>query len=98
MRCRSSTRCGSPRVLSRWLIASPAWPPPITRVWTRSTGTAFALAARSGPGRGADDPAPERGEIALLGPEAAIDQVPAHAFRHRQRKWRHQPSGGDVVV
>src|ERR1700736_3640321 len=59
------------------------------------------LSARGPPGgsrRGADDPAPERGEIALLGLEAAIDQIPAHAFRYAQGKRRHQPSGGEVVV
>src|SRR6202011_3990773 len=49
-------------------------------------------------GRGTDDPAPERGEIALLGAEAAIDQVPAHALRDTQRKRRDQPAGGEVVV
>src|SRR4029077_21074923 len=29
-----------------------------------------------------DDPAPERGKVALAGLEAAIEQVPAHALRH----------------
>ena len=48
--------------------------------------------------RGADDPAPERGEIALLVTKIAIDQIPAHALRHRQRKRRYQPPGGKIVV
>ena len=79
---RSSTRCESPRSFSRWLITSPAWPPPITSVSIFSSGMSLAPAARGGLCRGADDPAPERGEIALPGAEAAIDQIPAHAFRH----------------
>src|ERR1700675_1717326 len=98
MRCRSSTRCGNPRCLSRWLIVSPAWPPPTTSVSTCSTGMALALAATGGLHGGADDPAPERGKIALFGAEAAIDQIPAHALGHAERKRRHQPSGGEVVV
>src|SRR6476469_6000883 len=48
--------------------------------------------------RGADDPAPERGEVALLGPVAAIDQIPAHALGHRGREGSDKPSGGEVVV
>src|SRR6476646_10665608 len=102
MRCRSSTRWARPRCLSRWLITSPAWPPPMMSVWTCSTGMALnstdGLAARGRSGRGMDDPAPERGEIALPGLKAAIDQIPAHALRHRQGKRRDQPSGGEVVV
>ncbi len=47
---------------------------------------------------GADDPAPERGEIALLGVEAAIDEIPAHSLGHAECKRRHQPAGGEVVV
>src|SRR6266480_2722107 len=79
-------------------MASPAWPPPMIRVGTCSIGMAPAPAA-CGRSRGcANDPAPERGEIALLGLEAAIDQIPAHAFRHAQRKRRYQPSGGEIVV
>src|SRR3981189_408941 len=80
----------------RW--ATPAWPPPITSVSTCSTGSAASLAARGGAGRGADDPAPERGEIALLGLKTAIDQIPAHALGHAQRKRRDQPSSGEIVV
>ena len=30
--------------------------------------------------------------------EAAIDQIPAHALGHAQRKRRDQPSGGEIVV
>src|ERR1700687_797987 len=56
------------------------------------------LAARGRSRRGADDPTPERREIALLGSKTAIDQIPAHALRHRQRKRRDQPSGGEIVV
>src|ERR1700687_950821 len=102
MRCRSSTRWARPRCLRLWLIVSPAWPPPMISVSTCSSGMALnlddRLAARGRSGRGADDPAPERGEIALLGSKTAIDQIPAHAFRHAQRKRRDQPSGGEVVV
>ena len=61
----------------------------------------FADAALAPGGRhrgGAHDPAAEGGEVALLGPERAIDQVPAHALGHRQRKRRDQPAGGEVVV
>src|SRR4051812_34619141 len=64
----------------------------------RSAGTASVLAARGRQSRGADDPAAEGGEIALVGLEAAIEQVPAHALRHRQRKGRDEPAGGEVVV
>ena len=56
------------------------------------------FAARGGLRRRADDPAPERGEIALFGLKTAIDQIPAHALRHRQGKRRDQPSGGEIVV
>src|SRR5256885_11874617 len=98
MRCRSSTRCFSPRCFSRWLIVSPAWPPPITRVSTCSTGTAASLAPRGGLGRGADDPAAERGKVALLGAKAAIDQVPSHPLRHALRKRRDQPACREIVV
>src|SRR5437764_135186 len=56
------------------------------------------LAARRRLRRGTNDPAPEACEIALLALEAAIDQIPAHAFRHRQCKRRHQSPGGNVVV
>src|SRR6478672_5079360 len=102
MRCRSSTRWARPRCLSRWLITSPAWPPPMMSVCTCSTGMALnstdGLAARGGSGRGVDDPAPECGEVALGGLKAAIDQIPAHALRHRQGKRRHQPPGGEVIV
>src|SRR5580765_8568811 len=78
-------------------MASPAWPPPITSVSIRSAGMARALASGGGPGRGADDPAPEGGKIALGGAEVAIDQVPA-PLGHGQRKRRDQSSGGEVVV
>ena len=47
---------------------------------------------------GAHDPAAEGSEIALLGAEAVIDQIPAHALRHAQRKRRDQPAGGEIVV
>src|ERR1700681_3458143 len=101
MRCRSSTRCERPRCLSLWLITSPAWPPPMISVLTCSTGMAQSLAdglAERGRSRGgADDPAPERGEVTLPGLKTAIDQIPAHALRHRQGKGRDQPSGGEVV-
>src|ERR1700716_2966549 len=67
-----------------------------------STGMAVnladELAARGGSGCCADDPAPKRGEIALLGLKTSIDQIPTHAFRHRQCKRCDQPSGGEVVV
>src|SRR3954471_19345275 len=63
----------------------------------RSAGMARALAADRGPGGGADDPAPERGKVALAGAEVAIDQVPA-PLRDAQAKRRDQTSGGDVVV
>src|SRR5438874_11754787 len=83
-------------------MTSPAWPPPMMRVWTCSTGMALSpaneLAARGRSRRGVDNPAPERGEIALLGTKTAIDQIPAHALRHRQRKRRDQPSGGEIIV
>src|SRR5215211_2397996 len=98
MRCRSSTTCARLRCLSRWLIVSPAWPPPITSVLIRSTGIAGTPAPGGGFGRGADDPAAEGGKIALLGAEAAIDQVPAHVLGHAQRKRRHQPARREVVV
>src|SRR5882724_4550205 len=98
MRWRSSTRCGRPRCFSRWLMVSPAWPPPMTSVSMRSTGMARCLATAGRLRRGAHDPAPERGEIALLGAKTAIDQVPAHALRHAERKRRDQPPGGEVVV
>src|SRR5689334_11090499 len=98
MRWRSSTRCERPRCFSRWLMVSPAWPPPITSVSMRSAGMAPSLAARGRLRGGTHDPAPERGEIALLGAEAAIDQVPAHALGHAERKGRDQPPGGEVVV
>src|SRR5947207_14697121 len=101
IRCRSSTRCFKLRCLSRWLIVSPAWPPPMISVWTCSTGMANLadeLAARGRSRRGVDDPSPECGEIALPGLKTAIDQIPAHALRHRQGKRRDQPSGSEVVV
>src|SRR6266481_9971242 len=102
IRCRSSTRWARPRCFNRWLIVSPAWPPPMMRVWICSTGIAVSLAdelaARGRSRRGVDDPAPECGEIALPGLKTAIDQIPAHALRHRQGKRRDQPSGGEVVV
>ena len=44
------------------------------------------------------DPATERGEVALFGLKAAIDQVPAHAFGDGERERRHQPPRGEVVV
>src|SRR5258708_19725557 len=102
MRPRSRTRCESPCCLRRWLMVSPAWPPPMTSVSTRSIGMmshlARGFAARGGGRGGAHDPAPERDEVALLGLKAAIDQVPAHALGHAQRKRRDQPSRGEVVV
>ena len=67
----------------------------LTRLLARSGATSLENAMARG---GADDPAPERGEVALLGPEGAIDQVPAHALRHAERERRHQPPGGEVVV
>src|SRR5882672_5983135 len=106
IRCRSSTRCATPRCLRLWLIVSPAWPPPMISVFMCSIGIAMNLTCEFACGsavpgrscRGAHDPAPECGEIALPSLEAAIDQIPAHAFWHRQCKWRNQPTGGDVVV
>src|SRR5260370_9904514 len=79
-------------------MTSPAWPPPITSVSICSTGMALAPGAAGGLGCGADDPAPERGKIALPGAEVAIDQIPAHALGHAERKRRDQPSRGQVVV
>src|SRR5579859_5507190 len=79
-------------------MVSPAWPPPITSVSIASTGMALRCFARRGLRRRANNPAAERGEIALLDLKAAIDQIPAHALRHRQRERRRQPSGGEVVV
>src|SRR6266581_6471683 len=79
-------------------MTSPAWPPPITSVSIASAGMARALAAGGGLGRGADDPAPERGKVALGGAEVAIDQIPAHALGHAQGKRRDQSSGGEIVV
>src|SRR5262249_52079999 len=79
-------------------MVSPAWPPPITSVSTRSTGMAHALAAAGRLGSRAHDPAPERGKVALLGAKTAIDQIPAHALGHAERKRRDQASGGEIVV
>ena len=62
-----------------------------------ASGIACA-AARRRLGRGTDDPAAERGKVALLGVETAIEQVPAHALRHAELERRDQPSGGEVVV
>src|ERR1700712_5552121 len=70
----------------------------MTRVSICSTGMALTLAARGRLRRRANDPAPERGKIALLGAEAAIDQVPAHALGYAGVARRQQPSGGEVVV
>src|SRR5581483_10282942 len=42
-RLRSTTRCGRPRLLSMWLMASPACPPPMISVSTRSLTTAKSL-------------------------------------------------------
>src|ERR1700742_1289943 len=69
----------------------------MTSVSTLSAGMAL-LALRGRLGGGADDPAAEGGEIALLGAEAAIDQVPAHAFRDAQRKRRNKPARDEVIV
>src|SRR5579871_2323859 len=79
-------------------MVRPAWPPPMMSVGTRSICMASGLAACRRPGGGAHDPAAERSKIALLGLEAAIDQVPAHALGHREREWRDQPPGRKVVV
>src|SRR5438445_2486839 len=79
-------------------MASPAWPPPMISVSTCSTAMALAFSARSGLGCGANDPAAKRGKVALLGAKTAIDQVPAHALGHAERKRRDQPPGGEVVV
>src|SRR3954464_6952380 len=79
-------------------MTSPAWPPPITSVSICSVGMARTLAARGGLGRGADDPAPEGGEIALRGAEVAIDQIPAHALGHAQGKRRDQSPRGEIIV
>src|ERR1700759_3955137 len=99
MRPRSSTRCGKARRLRWCLIPTPAWLPPCTGVWTRSAGMARrpGLAGRR-LRRGADDPAPERREVTLFGPVAAIDQIPAHALGHRGRERSNKPSGGEIVV
>src|SRR5262249_50335077 len=59
---------------------------------------AGCLAARGRRRRGADDPAPERGEVALLGLESAMDQIPAHPLGHAEIKWGDQPAGGKVIV
>src|SRR5215475_13165038 len=79
-------------------MVRPAWPPPMTSVSTRSTGMARRPAAAGRLRRGAHDPAPEGGEVALLGAKTAIDQVPAHALGDAERKRRDQPSGGEIVV
>src|SRR5436190_14998371 len=79
-------------------MVSPAWPPPITSVSMRSAGMAHALAAAGRLCRGAHDPAPERGKIALLGAKTAIDQIPAHALGHAHTKRRDQPPGGEIVI
>src|SRR5262245_14151203 len=98
MRRRSITRCESPRCLRRWLMVRPAWPPPITSVSTRSAGMALLSGLARGLCGGAHDPAAEGREVALLGLEAAIDQIPAHAFGHAQRKRRDEPACGEIVV
>jgi hypothetical protein len=58
---------------------------------------ARTLPPRVGSRGGADDPAPERAEVAPS-VEAVIDQIPSHALRHRQCERRGQPSGGEVVI
>src|SRR5437763_9505865 len=79
-------------------MVSPAWPPPMISVSTCSTAMALAFSASGWLRRRADNPAPERGKVALLGAKTAIDQVPAHALGHAERKRRDQPPGGEVVV
>src|SRR5215813_2258028 len=79
-------------------MVSPAWPPPITSVSIRSAGMAHSLAAGGWLSASAHDPAAERGKVTLLGAEAAIDQVPAHALGHAQAKGRDQPARGQIVI
>src|SRR5215468_5674907 len=81
-------------------MVRPACPPPMTSVSTDSAGMVLDLSglARRRCRRRAHDPAAERGKVALLGLEAAIDQIPAHALRHGERKRRHQSSCGEVVI
>src|SRR5262245_4990179 len=79
-------------------MVSPAWPPPITSVSIASTGMARCLASAGRFGRGVHDPAAECGEVALVGAETAIDQIPAHALGHAQSKRCDQAAGGEVVV
>src|SRR5438105_11044887 len=63
-----------------------------------ATDPGTGLAARGWRSGCADDPAPERDEIALLALEASIDQIPAHALGHAKRERRDQPSRGEIVV